>query len=94
MLTGTLKRTGKRTARLSVQHFDSMPENTSLWPRVPSGTVFTNHYHFITSVPKTFNIKSITCIPMVRFLYKLHEQHSSMQWTMASEGYMIMLGRN
>ena len=93
----TLKRTKRRNSgpvRLSVQYFDSMPENISSGPRVPFGTIFTNHYHFITSVPKTFNIKSITCIPMVRFLYKLHEQHSPIQWTMASEGYMIMLGRN
>ena len=82
----TLKRAKRRNsgpvrlqARLSVQHFDSMSENTFLWPVVPSGTAFTNLYHFITSVPKTFNIKSITCIPMVRFFYELHEQHLPIQ---------------
>ena len=72
----TLKRAKRRNtgpvhlgARLSVQYFDSTPENISSWLRMPSGTVFTNFYHFITSAPKTFIIKSITCIPMVRFLY-------------------------
>ena len=83
-LTGTLMRTT----------FWQHAWKTSLWSRVPSGTVFTNHYHFIPSVPKTFNITSIACIPIVQFLYKLHKQHSQIQWTMASEGYMIMLGRN
>ena len=41
---GTLKRTGKRPARLSVLHFDSMRKKYSFVARVLSGTVFTNLY--------------------------------------------------
>ena len=64
-LTGSLKRTGKQTARLqvclSVQHFDNMLWKTSLWSRVSSEAFLANHYNFIASVPKAFNVKSITC---------------------------------
>jgi len=31
---------------------------------------------------------------MVQLLHKLHEQHSPIRRSMASEGYMIMQGRN
>jgi len=54
---GTLKRTGKRPARLqarlSVLHFDSMPKNIYSWPRVLSGTVFTNLHQLTLPVPTT-----------------------------------------
>jgi len=53
----TLKRTGKRPARLqarlSVLHFDSMLKNIYSWPRVLFGTVFTNLHQSTLPVPTT-----------------------------------------
>jgi len=73
-LTGLLKRTGKPPARLqvrlSVQHFDNILWKTYLWSRVPSEAFLANHYNFIASVPKAFNVKSIICITWYDSLIK------------------------
>jgi len=73
-LTGSLKHTGKQTARLqarlSVEPLYSTPWKTSLWSRVPCDAFLANHYNFITSISKTFNIKSIICVTLCDSLIK------------------------
>ena len=97
-LTGSLKRTGKRTtrlqARLSVQPFYSMPWKTSLWSRVSSDDFLANHYNFITLISKTFNIKSIICITLCDSLIKCMSNIHEFNGPWLLRVIMTMLGRD